>query len=733
MRNCLNLCALTLLLSMFAFVCRPANAQTVTVTSLVPGNSIIQASDGNYWIVGSGTNDSSAIIKMYPDGEAVTVFDFGTLPNGPWPVSNVIEGQDGNFYGILGTYGGSLFRLSPSGMLTTFVGTSLTPAPFFQGPNGNFYFVVGTGLEELSATGSPVASASFPNSIGGQGPAIGATLASDGNIYLPCADQDSNAYICRVPGDLSSGISVFTPSLTAYEYVSSLTEGADGILYGALLNSDTIFSISLTSGEGPSAGGVDPVESSLLTASDGLLYGLYEAEPEYNQYTLGLFSYQPGSSSANELTPNTTTIVSEAPVIQGSDGSLYGVGSPIQRITISPALLPPVQIISSGTTVNQGEPFTLNWQVLNATSLQMQLCSAMLSNFTTVPGWSGLQTGTITKGVMSGSATIALETPGNYSFALTCGGVESGMATVTVSGGPNITDMLLHTTTPVVLAPQIVNLSATVSTSGGGSTPTGSVQFKYGNAVVGSAALNSAGVATLSASSAGVPGGMYSIVAHYLGDANDLPSTSSPVSITVQAADSVTLSASATNVPQGTPVTLIAKVSATPGTPAATGTMKFLYEGDGTSGTLGTVTLNGSGVAHTAIPANATTGEYAVTAIYSGDAYNQPAQSSSLPIFVTTATTTSLSVSEKQIHEGDSVVLTANVEVGTGAATGGTVQFTVQGSVVAAAQVNGSGAAATTVLVQGVPPGTYQLIANYLGTQFDAPSKSAAVTVTILQ
>jgi hypothetical protein len=471
----------------------------------------------------------------------------------------------------------------------------------------------------------------------------------------------------------------------------------------------------------------------LLAASDGRLYGQYQTLPEDGKILYGLFTFQPSSSQFTDLTPNTEPD-NPPPVLQGSDGSLYGtIGNTIERMTLTPALLPPVQITPSATSVSQGEPFTLNWQVLNATSLQMQLCSAMLSNFTTIPGWSGLQTGPVSNGVMSGSATVTVNSPGTYSFALTCGGVESGITTVTVTGGKNTTNLLLQTSTPTVAEPAQATATATVTTSGGGSTPTGTVQFSVGGTVVVSSALNSNGVATLNASTAGIPGGAYSIVAHYLGDANDLTSTSSPLSIAVQAPDSLALTGSATNVPQGTPITLTAALHATAGTPAATGTIKFTYEGEGTSGTLGTVAVNAHGQATVTIPAGAAKGEYAVTATYSGDTYNQPAASSALPVYVTAATTTTLSVSETQIHPGDSVVLTANVASGPTPVSGGQVNFTVAGNVVATAQVNTQGVAATTVVAPSVPPGIYPLAAQYAGTTLDAPSASSPVNVTVLK
>ncbi len=74
-----------------------------------------------------------------------------------------------------------------------------------------------------------------------------------------------------------------------------------------------------------------------------------------------------------------------------------------------------------------------------------------------------------------------------------------------------------------------VTLTATVSGSSG--TPTGTVTFSNGTTTLGSANLNSSGVATYSTTS--LPTGTDSITAVYGGDSTYATSTSSPVSVTV--------------------------------------------------------------------------------------------------------------------------------------------------------------------------------------------------------
>jgi hypothetical protein len=71
----------------------------------------------------------------------------------------------------------------------------------------------------------------------------------------------------------------------------------------------------------------------------------------------------------------------------------------------------------------------------------MQQCYAFVQGGATGAGtWTGLQTGALANNVYGGSATITPTVAGTYTYALTCGGIESGFATLTVdaSTAPDI-------------------------------------------------------------------------------------------------------------------------------------------------------------------------------------------------------------------------------------------------------------------------------------------------------
>jgi hypothetical protein len=131
----------------------------------------------------------------------------------------------------------------------------------------------------------------------------------------------------------------------------------------------------------------------------------------------------------------------------------------------------------------------------------------------------------------TGSLTPAQ--PGTYTYAVTCGGIESGQAALTVTGS-DATTTALTATPQTVTPPGTVQLAATVTRTGSSAVPTGTVTFYYQTLALGSAALNGSGVATLTASSSGVAAGSYAITAQYSGDAEDAASSSPAITVMVE-------------------------------------------------------------------------------------------------------------------------------------------------------------------------------------------------------
>lgn len=156
---------------------------------------------------------------------------------------------------------------------------------------------------------------------------------------------------------------------------------------------------------------------------------------------------------------------------------------------------------------------------------------------------------------------------------------------------------------------QKVTWTATV-TSSGSITPTGKVRFTWSGNTIGSATLNSSGVATLTRSNLNADG--YPLTAVYLGDADNLASTSAVLNqVVLETTSAATLTSSPNPSTQGQAVTFNAKITSPTVTP--TGPVTF------TSGktVLGTAQLSG-GKATLTISTLAV-GSAKVTVTYSGD------------------------------------------------------------------------------------------------------------------
>jgi Ca2+-binding RTX toxin-like protein len=154
-------------------------------------------------------------------------------------------------------------------------------------------------------------------------------------------------------------------------------------------------------------------------------------------------------------------------------------------------------------------------------------------------------------------------------------------------------------------------LHATVAHANGSAVPTGSVTFKEGSTVIGSANLNGSGVATLDAAALSLS--THTITAIYGGDSVYEASTiGTPITETiVLVPTTITLIESNDEVDAGSNVSFVATVLPV----TATGTVTFSENGT----TLGTDTITGSGRAALDI-STLSGGTHHVIATYSGDA-----------------------------------------------------------------------------------------------------------------
>jgi hypothetical protein len=271
-------------------------------------------------------------------------------------------------------------------------------------------------------------------------------------------------------------------------------------------------------------------------------------------------------------------------------------------------------------------------------------------------------------------------------------------------------------------------LTLTAAVQGTGSTvPGGSVNFLSGSTPMGTAPVNSSGIATLTMTTLAV--GSYSMTAQYAGNASFLSSNSAAVSVTVSSQATTTttsLNASPNVVATGQTLTLTAAVQGT-GSTVPAGAVSFMSG----STPLGTAPVNPSGVATLTITTLAV-GTYTLTAQYSGNAIFLSSNSAAVSVTVSGQdgmTTTNLTASPNPVIAGQTLTLTAAVE-GTGSTVpGGTVNFMNGSVLLGTATLNSSGVA--TLTTASLAAETYSLSAQYSGDANFLSSTSTAVSVTV--
>jgi uncharacterized repeat protein (TIGR03803 family) len=116
-----------------------------------PLAGLIQATNGSLYgttYEGGPSNSNGTVFKITPSGMLTTLHNFEFFTDGADPLAALIQGTDGKFYGTT-FYGGAdnlgtVFKITPSGMLTTLLMFDATDgngprAGLVQTTNGGFY------------------------------------------------------------------------------------------------------------------------------------------------------------------------------------------------------------------------------------------------------------------------------------------------------------------------------------------------------------------------------------------------------------------------------------------------------------------------------------------------------------------------------------------------------------------------------------------------------------------
>ena len=228
----------------------------------LPVAGLIQARDGNFYGTSArgGAEGSGTVFKINPSGVLNTLYSFCSQPNcndGNGPIAGLVQGSDRNFYGTTENGGGphsdgTVFRITPSGMLTTLYsfcsnGGSCPDGanPYealVQGSDGNFYgttYFGGAGdngtVFKITPSGTLTTLhrfAGYPDD--GGLPHASLVQATDGNFYGTTSaggDEGYGTVFKITPGGVLTTLHSFN-SVDGNGPLAGLVQGSDGNFYG---------------------------------------------------------------------------------------------------------------------------------------------------------------------------------------------------------------------------------------------------------------------------------------------------------------------------------------------------------------------------------------------------------------------------------------------------------------------------------------------------------------------
>jgi uncharacterized repeat protein (TIGR03803 family) len=403
-----------------------------------PEGGLVRGSDGNFYgtTFGGGTNSYGTVFRISASGAYTNLYSFGTVPNdGEYPKGQLIQGRDGNFYGLTlggGTnlYYGTIFRISAGGSYTNLYSFGSGPydgfdpeAGLVQGSDGNLY---GTTLEggsnsvgtvfRISPTGSYANLYSFgsiPND--GQYPEAGLVQGSDGNFYGTTLEGGSNSVgtVFQIsPNGSYTNLYSFGNFPNDGQYPEAgLVQGSDGNLYGtayaggAYSGQGTVFRISpsgtysnLYSFGGIPNDGINP-QAGLVQGCDGNFYGAASAGgANGGQGTVFWISASGIYSNLYSFVINSNDGADPvAGLVQGSDGNFYGTayagGAYAGQGTVFKLIVPlspppyPINQITSVKIASTNVVFSI--ATVAGETYQLQVSSSLSpTNWINVPGAS---------------------------------------------------------------------------------------------------------------------------------------------------------------------------------------------------------------------------------------------------------------------------------------------------------------------------------------------------------
>ena len=280
-----------------------------------PPAAVMQGTDGNFYGTTTlgGATDWGTVFKISPSGTLTLLYSFCSLPNcadGAEPWAGLVQATDGNFYGTTrynGTNGGgTIFKITPSGTLTTL-----------------YSFCTLTGCN-------------------GYSPSAGLVQATDGNFYGTTTSGGTNGWgtIFKItPSGTLTTLHTFCargyPCADGGETYAGLVQATDGNLYGVTtlggantwgmifkITPDGTFTTLYSFCSQPVCTDGSQPFAALVEATDGNFYGTTSSGGANGYGTV--FKVTPGGTLTTLHSFNVGEGYSVAALVEATDGNFYG-------------------------------------------------------------------------------------------------------------------------------------------------------------------------------------------------------------------------------------------------------------------------------------------------------------------------------------------------------------------------------------------------------------------------
>ncbi len=208
-------------------------------------NGMVQATDGNLYGTAQegGANNGGTFFKMTRSGTLTTLYNSCSLTDcadGGAPSSAPVQATDGNFYGTTfvggaGLGGGTVYKITPKGKLTTLATMGGSPAgALVQATDGNFY---GTGARSGTVFKMTPSGSLTTLGVVGQYAYAGLVQATDGNFYGTVYGQPGTVFAITPKGTVTTPYTFCSqPSCTDGDYpLAGLIQSTNGNLYGVTI------------------------------------------------------------------------------------------------------------------------------------------------------------------------------------------------------------------------------------------------------------------------------------------------------------------------------------------------------------------------------------------------------------------------------------------------------------------------------------------------------------------